>query len=209
MSGGKRTARLLSYFATFSYVRRYSIDYNRRQLITEISEQNNNREKLSSQNKSKQQSGNPAIQKNIYTTQQIGHRTSAVHMPRVRETKYALHKQKKNMTVLVKIKSMLPATARAKDDIQQIKTRLNVREKEKHHSEFVIMSKRGGRCNSAEQNFGWQRLDILIVIDRHATSERPDVILHWFFGRPNEPTRAWTENKNKSHENDAENNTFD
>lgn len=72
------------------------------------------------------------------------------------------------------------------------------------------MSKRGGkRCDSAKQNFGWLRLHILIVIHSHATSERAEVILHWFFGRPNEPTRAWTENKNKSHKNDAENNTFD
>jgi hypothetical protein len=60
----------------------------------EISERKDNREKLSSQNKNKQQSGNPAIQKNIYMTQQIGHRMSAVHMPHVKETKYALHKQK-------------------------------------------------------------------------------------------------------------------
>ena len=66
-------------------------------------------------------------------------------MPHVRETKSALHKQKENMRVLVKIKSMLPATARAKDDIRQIKTKSNVREKEKHHSEFVIMSN-GGRA---------------------------------------------------------------
>jgi hypothetical protein len=47
-------------------------------------------------------------------------------VPHVRETKYALHKQRKNMTVLVKIKSILPATARVKDDIQQIKMKLNV-----------------------------------------------------------------------------------
>ena len=105
----------------------------------------NNREKLSSQNKNKQQSGNPAIQKNIYTTQQIGHRTSAVNMPHVRETKYALHKQKENMTVLVKIKSMLPATARAKGRYSTNQNEIEcVREKEKHRSEFVIMSKRRG-----------------------------------------------------------------
>ena len=208
MSGGKRTARLLSYFATFSYVRRYSIDYNRRQLITEISEQNNNREKLSSQNKNKQVRKPRHTKKHLHDTTNRTPDERRPHAP-CEGDQVRTAQAKKNMTVLVKIKSILPATACAKDDIQQIKTKLNVREKEKHHSEFVIMSKRGGRCNSAEQNFGWQRLDIFIVIDRHATSERPDVILHWFFGRPNEPTRAWTENKNKSHENDAENNTFD
>jgi hypothetical protein len=64
-------------------------------------------------------------------------------MPRVRETKHALHKQKKNMTVLVKIKSMLPATARAKDDIHKSKRNRMCEGKDKHHSEFVIMSKRG------------------------------------------------------------------
>ena len=110
-------------------------------------------------------------------------------MLHVRETKYALHKQKENMTVVVKIKSMLPATTRVKGQYSTNQNEIeSVREKEKHHSEFVIMSKRGGRCNSAEQNFGWRRLDILIVVDRHATSERANVILHWFFGRPKEPT---------------------
>ena len=65
-------------------------------------------------------------------------------MPHVRETKYALHKQK-NMTVLVKIKSMLPATARAKGRYSTNQNEIEcVREKEKHRSEFVIMSKRRG-----------------------------------------------------------------
>ena len=66
-------------------------------------------------------------------------------MPHVRETKYALHKQKENMTVLVKIKSMLPATARAKGRYSTNQNEIEcVTEKEKHHSKFVIMSKRGG-----------------------------------------------------------------
>ena len=66
-------------------------------------------------------------------------------MPHVRETKYALHKQKENMTVLVKIKSMLPAIARAKGRYSTNQNEIEcVREKEKHRSEFVIMSKRGG-----------------------------------------------------------------
>jgi hypothetical protein len=112
---------LLSYFATFSYVHRYSIDYNIQQLITEISEQKNDREKLSSQNKNKQQSGNPAIQKeHLYDTT---NRTPNVRRPHAPcEGDQARTAQaKKNMTDLVKIKSMLPATACAKDNIHKSK----------------------------------------------------------------------------------------
>jgi hypothetical protein len=142
MSGGKKTAR----FATFSYIRRYSIDYNRQQLITEISEQKNNREKLSSQNKNKQQSGNPAIQKTIYTTtSRTPDERRRQHAPCEGDQVRTAQAKRKNMTALVKIKSMLPATARAKGRYSTNQNEIEcVREKEKHHSKFVIISKRGG-----------------------------------------------------------------
>ena len=147
--------------------------------------------------------------KNIYMTQQIGHRMCAVHMPHVRETKHALHKQKKTWQILWKLNQCYqPLHVR-----RTIFTNQNEIECVRERTSIIAKSwsclRGGGQYNSAEQNFSWQQLDILIVIDCHATSEWANVILHCFFHRPNKPTRAWMENKNKSHENDAENNTFD
>ena len=125
-------------------------------------------------------------------------------MPCVKETKYTMHRQKKKWQFLWKWNQCCQPLHVQRIIFNKSKWNWMWRKRKSIIANlWSCLRGEGGQCNLAEQNFGWLQLDILIAIDRHATPKRANVILHWFFGRPREPTWAWTENKNKSYENDA------